>query len=71
MKKRTSQESEAEELRKLIAEEKRRIDALEDMIGAPVADAVAYREAFKRFLELLPESSRLMVTSSVPKNKMH
>ena len=56
--------NEQEELRQLIAKEKRRIDAMEDLLGLAVADEASYRLAFKRLLELLPDDSRLRVTNS-------
>ena len=68
MKRRSFDEHEADELRELIAEEKRRIDAIEDTFG--LADEDAYRRAFKRLLEILPADSRLKVTN-VGRSKMH
>jgi hypothetical protein len=61
---------EQDELRELIAEEKRRIDACEDALGVAAPDEAAYRAAFKRLLEILPDGSRLKVTNSNP-SKLH
>lgn len=60
-----SEEDELRELGELIEAEKRRIDAYEDLIGVAVADEAAYRAAFIRLLEILPEGGPLKVTSSV------
>jgi hypothetical protein len=68
--KRRPDQAEQDELRQLIAEEKRRIDACEDMLGVAVADEASYRAAFKRLLEILPDGSRLKVTNSNP-SKLH
>lgn len=62
--------SEIDELRELIAEERKRIKAKRDLIDAQ-ADRAAYREAFQRFLEVLPHGSPLKVTSSIPKHRRH
>lgn len=63
-------QSEIDELRELIAEERKRIRAKRDLIDA-TTDATEYRAAFKRFLEVLPHDSPLIVTSSFPKHKRH
>ena len=65
-----SEEDELRELRELIEAEKRRINAYEDMIGVAVADDAAYKAAFIRLLELLPEGAPLKVTNSV-RRKLH
>jgi len=65
-----SEEDELRELRELIEAEKRRINAYEDMIGVAVADDAAYKAAFMRLLELLPEGAPLKVANSV-RRKLH
>lgn len=65
-----SEEDELRELRELIEAEKRRINAYEDMIGVAVADDAAYKAAFIRLLELLPEGAPLKVANSV-RRKLH
>ena len=65
-----SEEDELRELRELIDAEKRRINAYEDMIGVAVADDAAYKAAFMRLLELLPEGAPLKVANSV-RRKLH
>lgn len=62
-------EDEIQELRELLAAERKR--AKQHLLAARDLNPEEYRAAFTRFLEILPEGSPLRVESSIPKHRQH
>ena len=51
--------NEIEDLRRLIAQQRDISEACEDLVRDTEADYETYKNAFRRFLEILPDGSRL------------